>query len=468
MRGMLLIGALLVTVPYVFQLPYIGILLYYWLQYVTPTAEYMAPMLPIGYSEALVILTVGSWLAVDRQTILKPKLLIFAFALFIVWINLSTLFAWAPDLAQVKYNRTVKVFLISFFVMVLLTNRTRLEGFIWINVLAVGYYGIQGLGKTVMSGGGGYAVVGADLTFLGERSTFAVALLMIIPMMRYLQLHNTIMPMPKWTKFGLAFGIIACVGSIIGTQARTGLVAGAVVLTLFILKSKRKMAAIVGVAAMVALALAIAPPVWFERMNTIKTYDQDSSSMHRIESWMFAFDVAKKSPLFGGGFRVFTLHLINNQPGKWVDSHSVYFETMGEHGFGGLAIFLTMLVGSYFNCWRTARLCRRQPEELKWAENLASMLSISFAAFAVGGLFLGMATHSMFYDFFAMGMALRLQVERKLEEIKNAAALPPSPAGDGAEASLEPPLPAGPRWGGHIRPASRGTPAILSRPTRPR
>ena len=46
------------------------------------------------------------------------------------------------------------------------------------------------------------------------------------------------------------------------------------------------------------------PQQWFERMATIKTYEQDASAMGRINAWNMAFNLAKDRPL-GGGFDAF-------------------------------------------------------------------------------------------------------------------------------------------------------------------
>ena len=51
------------------------------------------------------------------------------------------------------------------------------------------------------------------------------------------------------------------------------------------------------------------PDRWFERMRTIKTYEQDHSAMSRINSWHFAINLANAHPVLGRGYGAFTPEL---------------------------------------------------------------------------------------------------------------------------------------------------------------
>ena len=47
------------------------------------------------------------------------------------------------------------------------------------------------------------------------------------------------------------------------------------------------------------------PDQWFDRMNTIQSYQEDASAMGRINAWWFAFNLANDHPITGGGLRGF-------------------------------------------------------------------------------------------------------------------------------------------------------------------
>jgi probable O-glycosylation ligase (exosortase A-associated) len=145
------------------------------------------------------------------------------------------------------------------------------------------------------------------------------------------------------------------------------------------------------------------PQQWFDRMETIKTYEQDGSAMGRINAWRMAFDMAKDRPL-GGGFDAFNEEMFVRYTGSGEnvhDSHSIYFEVLGEHGFFGLALFL--LLG--FLTWRTAskvvKRTRGDPQN-RWLADLASMIQVSLVGYASGGAFLGLAYFDFYYTLVAV------------------------------------------------------------------
>ncbi len=78
-------------------------------------------------------------------------------------------------------------------------------------------------------------------------------------------------------------------------------------------------------------------------MWTIRDYQEDSSSMGRINAWHFAANLAADRPVVGGGFQVFTPELFQKyapNPTDFHDAHSIYFESLAEQGYVGLALFV--------------------------------------------------------------------------------------------------------------------------------
>jgi probable O-glycosylation ligase (exosortase A-associated) len=142
----------------------------------------------------------------------------------------------------------------------------------------------------------------------------------------------------------------------------------------------------------------VMPDQWYSRINTVQTYEQDASAMGRINAWTMAFNLAKDRPL-GAGFESFQPYLFSlyaPNPGDVHDSHSIYFQMMGHHGFVGLALFLVLGLMT----WRTAswiiRHARRVPEH-RWASDLAAMVQVSLVGYASAGAFLGVAYFDLYY-----------------------------------------------------------------------
>src|SRR5678816_1463427 len=70
-------------------------------------------------------------------------------------------------------------------------------------------------------------------------------------------------------------------------------------------------------------------------------------------------------------------------------SHSIYFQALGEHGFVGLALFLSLLFYTWNKAGRLARQCRKLPG-YEWGDLLMRMTQVSLVGFAVGGAFLSL------------------------------------------------------------------------------
>ena len=175
------------------------------------------------------------------------------------------------------------------------------------------------------------------------------------------------------------------------------------------------------------LVFAIMPQQWFDRMATVTTYEQDASAMGRINAWHMAFNMAK-AKFLGGGFDAFqpgTFAAYAPDPDNVHDSHSIYFEVLGEHGFVGLALFLLLGLAT----WRTAswviKHARRDPEK-RWAADLAAMIQVSLVGYATAGAFLGLAYFDYYYTLIAVVVLCKTvlisqQETRQAEPDKNAA-----------------------------------------------
>ena len=166
------------------------------------------------------------------------------------------------------------------------------------------------------------------------------------------------------------------------------------------------------IAIAVVAVLSVMPAEYYERMNTIKTYEQDQSAMGRINAWWFAFNLALARPLVGGGFETFQpslFALYAPNPQDYHDVHSIYFEVLGEHGFVGLFLFLSLM----WMTWRMAGRVRRAAgldAGRKWLVDLMAMIQVSLVGYAVGGAFLGLAYFDLYYHLVALVViANRLQ-----------------------------------------------------------
>jgi probable O-glycosylation ligase (exosortase A-associated) len=104
---------------------------------------------------------------------------------------------------------------------------------------------------------------------------------------------------------GLAASMGLTAIAAIGSQSRGALLAIAAMGFFLWLKSRHKLVTGMLMAMVIGVLAAVLPQSWYDRMNTIKTYQEDDSALGRINAWHTAFNVASDR-ITGGGFSMFS------------------------------------------------------------------------------------------------------------------------------------------------------------------
>jgi hypothetical protein len=145
-----------------------------------------------------------------------------------------------------------------------------------------------------------------------------------------------------------------------------------------------------------------------------------------VVAWKLSFILAMQNPFFGGGFKglenfpvwsALSQHfssypwfytgdaLPNTQHAR--AAHSVYFQVLGDHGFAGLLIYLSILAGAFTKARKIVRIARAHPEAPAWIREAATTLQLMMFAFAVGGAALSFAYFEL--AFAVIGMLIVLE-----------------------------------------------------------
>ena len=138
------------------------------------------------------------------------------------------------------------------------------------------------------------------------------------------------------------------------------------------------------------------PESWHARMETITTFEEDASLQGRFNAWTYATNLALERPILGGGFGAFRGNLDPTSSVGYRNAHSIYFEVLGQHGFAGLAIYLSLGIATFFMGTSILRRTRAYPD-LEWARDLATMLQVSLVVYATAGVFLNLAFFDLFF-----------------------------------------------------------------------
>jgi probable O-glycosylation ligase (exosortase A-associated) len=407
MRGLLLFTSFFSLLPFVFlKGPFVGILMWYWVSLMNPQKWVWGSSFGnIPYALLTAVATLTAWLLWQREPKLPPAnkttLLI---VIMMIWISVTALLGIGPpDQVYQKWELAEKMFFMTLVAYALLTTRERTEKLIVVCVLSIAFWGAKGgLGSLLMTGGASRVLGPAD-TMIGDNNDLGVALTMILPLMFYIR-DRYRHPALKWPMLGLIG--LTFIGDLL-TYSRGALVALLAMGCMLWWRSRQKvrMAAIIIIAAIGVWNLA--PSWWFERMDTIQTYQQDASAESRLGMWKRVWFFALDHPIAGGGFHwSYDPDLVNRLLAKRglppltrpLAAHSNWFEMLGDHGFVGLAIFIAIVVGTAVDGRWLVRHTRNEPD-LLWANNLGRMIQASLIGYCAGGSF---ATQAMFDGFYAL------------------------------------------------------------------
>jgi putative inorganic carbon (HCO3(-)) transporter len=375
--------------------PYVGLLSWTWIALMSPH-QYVYGIvgsLPVNLIQA--VLTMAAWVMSKEPKRIPANACTLLLLLFMAWITLTTMTSLAPDSAWDLWQRYIKNLFLGLVVAGLMTNRVRLHALIWTVVLSLGYFGVKGGLFTIVTTGGGHVMGEAGV--LGDNNNFALAMCMILPLMNYLRLNSE----HRIVRLALVFGMALTVIAILGTYSRGGLI-GLSVSALF-LWSKAQKKLLLGICGVVVLTVGymIMPADWTKRMDTIQSAEEDGSFMGRVQVWRFSYNIALARPLVGGGLAASENGTIfNTYSTDYVPSgraaHSIYFQVLGDNGFAGLFIFLSLLGAVWWQCSVIKKRAAGRAE-LGWAVDLATMIQVSWAGYMVAGAALSMAYYDLTY-----------------------------------------------------------------------
>ena len=421
MRDLLVGFIVFGSLPFVLRRPFWGIVMLAGLGYMNPHRLCYGFMLSMPVVQIVAIVTLIGMLMSREQKRIVWSREIWILLLFVGWMSITTTQAVYPELAALQLEKVVKIQILTFMTLLMLTSRERVHILVWTIVVSLGFYGLKGGIFTILHGGV-HRVQGPDGTFIGGNNEMALALVMTIPLMRYLQLNES----SWWIRRGLAAAMLLTAIAAVGSQSRGALVALVITGSYFWWKSRNKIGTAMLLGLAVLVAAAIMPDAWYERMRTIETYDEDGSAIGRINAWWTAWNVAN-SRLFGAGFEMwhsYVFALYSPDPNNVRDAHSIYFKVLGEHGWIGFVLFMALLAATWLKCGRIGRMTKGHPE-LSWARDLSAMIRVSMIGYMSAGAFLGLSYFDYIYHLVAIVVVVHQLV---LNESRRQPAQAPQPA----------------------------------------
>ncbi|MCU7801817.1 MAG: O-antigen ligase family protein [Candidatus Thiodiazotropha sp. (ex Lucinoma borealis)] len=401
---------------------YIGLLISLFLDYVRPdTYLSIIGILKINTIIPVIVL-VGALFHVsvnDNKNILKhPNTKWLLFLLFLLAV--SVLVADVTEFAF-KIFKLVFGFVLWYYIIVkLVTDVSKIKGIF--TVFVISHVILIFLNPNVVLEPATRTYIQGN-AFLGDGNDYALSASLAIPMCLFLIQDSNKLILRSIYIVSLIILILA----IVGTQSRGASLALMGTFGYLWWMGRQKIMGLLLIGGVLLAIISFAPPVYFERMNTISNYENEGSAMGRIVAWKTAVRMVSAYPVTGVGAGHFPVKLgtefrppeFGDENFPWLTAHSSYFLILGELGVPGIVFFLGLLIGNYWRNSKAIKSARKYTDsggEGEQYRKLFLMLNASLVAFIIGGAFLSVTYYPHIYVLAGLFVAAEFMYKKVLSE----------------------------------------------------
>ena len=402
-----------------------------WIAYFNPH-RYAWGLARYGYFQPAMIVAVPTLIGllfapknirfITRETLLLIALW-FWFAFTTFYISSVPEFAGHVKDANAHLEEVSKILLMTFVTILLVTTKLKLRLLTFMIMVS---FGVRAAVVAVwyIRTGGQFTVWGPEGSFIYDNNDFGLALNMTIPIFFFMARDE-----PRlWMRVVLRSLMVCVIICVIGTYSRGGLVGLAVITLAILAKSRQKVIGLLLVSVAVVCLVMFTTHTWHDRMTEFLEGNLDASAYSRLVAWGGGWNLAKQYPITGGGFDVFTDEAIfpsfvppslrgalYSKVHHLHSSHSIYFEMLGEQGFVGLGLFLTLIISCFVSTRRLRKRAKLDPQ-LEWVTPYTHIVEVTLLAYLSNGATLGRAYFDFFYQIVALLIIAKLLADRDVQE----------------------------------------------------
>jgi O-antigen ligase len=336
---------------------FLAICFYLFLEYVKPEQQYeifgILPFLRLSILAAIV------GVFVDKRSKFFFSILSVLLILFLLHCFASALNAYRPQIALEYINLTYFAIAVFFLITAIVNTERRLFLFVlvyFVSNLRMSEYGFFTWLKRGFSFAS-YGITGAGWYRNSGELGMEMAMFFAYTLCFALFLHKNWSGWVKWLMYFLPVSALACVMASSSRGAIVGVVGALFYLSLF---SKQKFRAWIATGLLGYLIFLMLPQEFLARFQTAGT---DHTSLSRIYYWEKAREMMEHNPVFGVGYynwsNYFQDYYFDPEITTRVElAHNTFLQIGAELGYVGLAIFVIMVLASFYINWKTERLCR--------------------------------------------------------------------------------------------------------------
>lgn len=392
MRDILLALFLFSAFPMILYRYHIGALVIGFISFMYPQSNTYGFAITIPWLDYFFITTLASYFLWQGYKYYRHHYLVTYLIFFYIFIIITTNLAVNFYAAEEAFIKFTKVLALAFLIFSMLNTERRMITFLKVFVISIGFYGLKGGIFTVLTGGG-YHVVGPEMSFFEDNNAMALTILMAFPFMVFFITHSETI----YQRYFSVFCALASAIAVLGTQSRTGFVALVITFLYYSWHLKKLGKTLlflvpIGIAAGIVMADS-----WAERMSSTANLESDESFQGRVDMWFASVRIANDKPFTGGGFDVIysPATIAKYMPSDVIPRaiHSSYFQMIAEHGYLGLILFLLMIYLTFNTAQKIAKSNAKGINSPKVFE-----LSLALRASIVGYMIMSLTLNMAFFD----------------------------------------------------------------------
>ena len=402
LRTILVLVITALGIGFAFQGALYSLLFYLWVAYFRPETwvwNDWVRNLNLSYA-------VGAWTVIAvvlTRVRWRFNVRVLLLGLFLLQTLLSALFTSRPDYVWPFWVEFCKTACITYLIVILVTSVADLRLALLVIGLSLGFEAAKQGWMGLLTHPGAANL--NELPMLGDNNGVAVGILMLVPIL-------TALAGTAKHKGEETFLRILAVGSLyraISTYSRGGFLACGALGVMYLSRSSKRMAAVLGVMLVVMLIAPAMPNAFWDRMSTINQAE-DGSALGRLHFWQVAIDMADEHPLVGVGHNAYNAVYddydhSNQQFGAARSVHSIWFGYLAELGYPGLLLFAVQLLLGFRAASRARKAAALNPAYAELGK-FAFAIEASLVVFAVGGSFVPLQYNEMFWHVIGFSIVL--------------------------------------------------------------
>ena len=170
-------------IPFILKRPWLGALMWVWVSVMSPHRLSWDFAYTMPFAQMIALATLLALLLSKEKNKFPWTPVTVVFTLFVLWMNITTLFALQPDSAWLEWSTVMKTMFMVFVVMLALHTKEHIQWLVWALVISLGFYGVKG-GIFTLVGGAEYRVYGPPQSYVEENNALAVAMCMSASLLR--------------------------------------------------------------------------------------------------------------------------------------------------------------------------------------------------------------------------------------------------------------------------------------------